>query len=318
MNATNDKPVPIGREAANRLMQWATYASVSVAIVLVLFKTLVWWRSESVSMLGSLTDSGLDFAASLITLLAVRTAIMPPDDAHRFGHGKAEALSALFQSALMTVAALFLMLHSLERIWAPSAIIAVRQIIEVSVFSIVLSLALVGFQSFVVRKTSSLAVAGDHLHYKGDLLLNLSVIISAVFASYDNFLADGFIGAGIAGFILWSAYGVARPATDMLMDREFDDPDRERIFNLVLESPRVRGLHELKTRASGRDRFIQMHIEVDGNLTVREAHFIADEVEATLGEAFPDTEIIIHIDPLSEASVDLTLKELPDLPNKKE
>lgn len=300
----------VDRQKSDRLMKLATYASVSVAIVLVLVKTTTWWRSDSVAMLGSLTDSGLDFAASLITLLAVRTAITPADEAHRFGHGKAEALSGLFQAALMATAAMFLTLNSLGRLWGPTYVDATDTMIGVSVFAIALSLVLVKFQAYVIKKTGSIAVAGDHLHYKGDILLNLAVVAAALFAMNDMFLADGFIGLAIGAYILWSAFGVARPATDMLMDREFPVEERELIFNTVMESPGVLGLHDLRTRASGRDKFIQMHIEVNGDLTVRKAHFIADEVEATLGEMFPEAEILIHVDPLSEASDNLTLAEL--------
>ncbi len=299
------------RQESDRLMKLATYASVSVAIILVVVKTSTWWLSESVAMLGSLTDSGLDFAASLITLLAVRTAIAPADEAHRFGHGKAEAISGLFQAALMATAATFLALNSLGRLWAPSAVTATDTMIGVSLFAIIISLILVRFQAYVIKKTGSIAVAGDHLHYKGDILLNLAVVAAALFAMNDMFLADGFIGLAIAAYILWSALGVAKPATDMLMDREFPGDERERIFNTVMESPGVMGLHDLRTRASGRDKFIQMHIEVDGELNVRKAHFIADEVEATLGELFPEAEILIHVDPLGEQSDDLTLAELP-------
>jgi len=308
----NETTTPLNnRQQSDRLMKLATYASVSVAIILVVVKTVTWWQSESVAMLGSLTDSGLDFAASVITLLAIRTAIAPADDAHRFGHGKAEAISGLFQAALMATAAVFLIFSSLGRLWTPSAVTATDTMIGVSLFAIVISLILVSFQAYVIKKTGSIAVAGDHLHYKGDVLLNLSVVAAALFAKYNMFQADGFIGLAIGAFILWSALGVAKPATDMLMDREFSDDERETIFNLVMESPGVRGLHDLRTRASGRDKFIQMHIEVDGELTVRKAHFIADEVEATVGELFPDAEILIHVDPPSEQSNDLTLSALP-------
>lgn len=300
------------RQKSDSLMKLATYASVSVAGVLVMGKAVVWWLTGSVAMLGSLTDSALDMAASLVTLFAVRTAIEPADDAHRFGHGKAEALAGLFQAAIMSGSALFLLLRALERILNPVAVAQPTLIIQVSVVAIAFSLALVAFQSYVVRKTGSLAVAGDHLHYKGDMLLNLGVIGAAFAAGGGYLLADGIFGMAIGLYILWGAYGIARPATDMLMDREFPDGERERIFNTVMGSPGVMGLHDLRTRASGRDKFIQMHIEVDGKLNVRKAHFIADEVEATLGELFPEAEILIHVDPLSEQSDDLTLAELPN------
>lgn len=311
MNSGHHNPAPLSRKPANKLMRWATRASVAVAVTLVMGKVIVWWLSGSVAMLGSLADSGLDLAASLITLFAIKTAIMPPDAQHRFGHGKAEALAGLFQATLMGGSAVFLLLQSLERFFDPKPVSAPTLIIQVSIAAIGLSLILVLFQAYVVRKTRSIAIAGDHLHYKGDLLLNLGVIAAAYAMDAGVPLADPVIGTAIALYILISALGIARPATNMLMDREFDAVDREQIFNLVLESKSVLGLHELKTRAAGRDRFIQMHIEVDGDLTVREAHFIAHEVEATVGEAFPDTEIIIHIDPPTEKSLDLTLKELP-------
>ena len=183
-------------------------------------------------------------------------------------------------------------------------------VVGMSVFAIVLTLVLVVFQQSVIRKTGSLAVAGDHLHYKGDLLLNVGVIVAAVAVMLEYPVLDPLAGVAIALYILYSAMGVLRPAVAMLMDREFPDDERENIFNLVMESPGVKGLHDLKTREAGRDRFMQMHIEVDGALTLQQAHLIAHEVEATLGEQYPDTEIIIHVDPVHEKSVDLTLGEL--------
>ncbi len=299
------------KDQAGQLMKWATRASVSVAATLVCVKGVAWWLSGSVSMLGSLADSTLDMLASLVTLFAVRTALLPPDDDHRFGHGKAEALAGLFQAAIMTGSAVFLLLESADRIWKPETVSHTNLVIIVSIVAIVLSLLLVAFQAYVVKKTGSIAIAGDHLHYKGDLLLNLSVVLAAMAAATGMDRADGILGAMIACYIVKGAYDVAGPAIDMLMDKEFTDEERETIFNIVLESPDVLGLHELKTRSAGRDRFIQMHIEVDGNMTVERAHFIADEVEATLGERFPDTEILIHIDPPAVASVEMTADELP-------
>ena len=167
-------------------------------------------------------------------------------------------------------------------------------------------------------KTGSLAVSGDHLHYKGDLLLNLAVVAAVFFAGHGFIHADGITGSLIAVYIFWGSYGVGRPAIDMLMDREFPDADRETIFNTVMESKGVRGIHNLKTRQSGRDQFIQMHIEVDGSLTVSAGHLIGHEVEATLGEQFPEAEILIHVDPVDERSLDLTLAELPESSPKNE
>ncbi len=298
------------REQAGRLMTWATRAAVAVAVTLVITKGLVWWASGSVAMLGSMADSALDLMASLVTLFSVRVALAPPDEEHRFGHGKAEALAGLFQSAVMTGSAVFLALESASRLLEPTLPTATGLVIGVSVLAVVLSLALVAFQSYVIRHTRSLAISGDHLHYKGDLLLNASVIVAALISGTGFLYADGIFGLLIAGYILYGAYGIVRPAIDMLMDREFDEDERELIFNIVLENRDVLGLHGLKTRTSGRDRFIQMHIEVPATMTVEAAHVISDEVEATLGEHFPDTEIIIHMDPPSPESDALTVREL--------
>lgn len=298
--------------ASNRLMVWAARASVAVALTLMTGKAIVWWLSDSAAMLGSLVDSSLDMASSLVTLLAIKTAIVPPDTAHRFGHGKAEALAGLFQSALMGGSSVFLLLQSLMHLSNPKPIEATDLIIQLSLVAVGLTFMLLLFQRRVMAKTGSLAVAGDHLHYMGDLLLNLGVIVAAYSVQYGFPIVDPVVGILIAFYILYGAYGVLRPAINMLMDREFADEDREAIFNLVLSSKDVRGLHDLRTRQAGRDRFMQMHVEVDGELTVRQAHMIADEVEATLGEAFPDTEIIIHIDPPGEKSIDLTYGELPE------
>lgn len=300
------------RQNSNNLMRLATRAAVTVATILVLTKAYVWWLSGSVALLGSLTDSLLDLAASLVTLFAVKTAIAPADEDHRFGHGKAEALAGLFQSAIMGGSALFLFLESGKNLWHPVVVEASDLVIRVSVLAIFLSLLLVSFQAYVIRKTKSLAIQGDHLHYTGDILLNIGVMAAAYASARGYLYADGIFGMMIAGYIVYGSVGIARPAINMLMDREMPDEDREAIFNMALGNPAVRGLHELKTRLSGRDIFIQMHIEVDSKITVSEAHFISDEVEGVIGEHYPDAEIIIHIDPPSERSVDLTLAELRD------
>ncbi|WP_020400688.1 cation diffusion facilitator family transporter [Kordiimonas gwangyangensis] len=300
----------MNREEAGKLMTWGTRASVAVAFTLVCTKAVAWWLSGSVAMLGSMADSTLDFMASLVTLFAVRLALVPPDDDHRFGHGKAEALAGLFQAAIMTGSAVFLTLESVTRLWEPELPTSGGLVIAVSALAIVLSLVLVAFQSYVIRRTRSIAVSGDQLHYKGDLLLNASVIASAIISGTGFLYADGIFGLLIAGYIFVGALGIVRPAIDMLMDREFDEDEREQIFNLVMENRDVLGMHGLKTRTSGRDRFIQMHIEVPGSMSIDAAHMIADEVEATLGEHFPDTEIIIHMDPPSPQSDALTVREL--------
>lgn len=298
------------RHTSDNLMQWATWAAVSVALTLVGTKAYAWWVSSSISMLGSMTDSMLDLAASLVTLFAVRTAVLPADHDHRFGHGKAEALAGLFQAAIMAGSAVFLMLEAIKSLWQPEDVTATLLVMQVSGLAIALSLILVVFQSYVVRKTNSLAISGDHLHYKGDLFMNLGVVGAAFASSQGWIYADGIFGLLIAGYILFGSAEVAKPSINMLMDRELPNEDREAIFNMALGNPDVLGMHKLKTRLSGRDTFIQMHIEVDSKISVRDAHLISGEVEAMIGEVYPDADILIHVDPPSERSTELTLDEL--------
>lgn len=286
-------------DKAPGLMRLAARASLAVAGLLVLVKAVAWFLTGSVALLGSLVDSGLDVAASFVNFLAIRTALEPPDAEHRFGHGKAEAIAGLIQSAVILGSAVFLLFESIARIANPAPIENLDFGIGVSLFAIALTLGLVIFQKYVVNKTGSVAIAADRLHYTSDLLMNVAVIAALLITTMGGIgWADGAFGVAIAVYIAHAAWGIGRNSVDMLMDKEFDVGEREEIFNLVLGNSEVKGLHELKTRRSGRHAFIQMHIELDPGLTLYDAHTIGDEVEATVGEAFPNAEILIHTDPL--------------------
>jgi ferrous-iron efflux pump FieF len=283
---------------AARLMRAATYASVAVAVVLIASKIFAWLLTDSVSLLSTLIDSLLDFAASLINLLAVRHALMPPDREHRFGHGKAEPLAALGQSTFITGSAIFLVIEAIRRLYTPRDLEYGNVAIGVMIFAIVLTFALTRFQAHVVRKTGSLAIKADSLHYVSDLLVNGAVIVAIILVTELGWLfADPLIGLAIAAYILKSAWTIAKSAYDMLMDRELPDGERERIEQIVLDHPDVTALHDLRTRASGPLTFIQVHLEMDGHMSLYKAHTVADAVEASLREAFPGAEVIIHQDP---------------------
>lgn len=294
-----------------RYMRAAAAASVALGLALTLAKGGVWYLTGSVTMLASLADSVLDLSAALITFLGVRTALMPPDAEHRFGHGKAEGLAALAQGAIMLGSAAFLLLQSAGRIVTPRPVEMAWSAIAVSLLAIGLTFALLVFQRFVIRRTGSLAIRADSLHYGGDFLLNLAAIAGIALAAYGGFpRADGLFGAGISVFIAVQAWRVGRSAVDMLMDRELSGEARETIFNIALGNRQVRGLHDLKTRGAGLRDFIQLHLEVDPHLSLKQAHLVALEVEAALSEAFPDAEIIIYVDPAGFEKPNLTVREL--------
>lgn len=288
----------IDKARAARLMRNATYASVSVAITLIAAKTAAWIITDSVALLATLIDSLLDALASVVTLFAVRHALQPADREHRFGHGKAEALAGLGQAAFITGSAVLLVSEAVGRLSSPQPVTHELLGIGVMVFSIALTLCLVLYQQFVVRQTGSVAIGADRLHYVGDLLVNAAVI-GALLAT--SLLGRGWIDPAlallVAVYILWSAWRIVRAVLDILMDRELPDADRLRIREIALAHQAVEELHDLRSRRSGTDTFIQLHIELDGAMSLTEAHEIADAVEADIRAAFPDAEVIIHQDP---------------------
>jgi ferrous-iron efflux pump FieF len=285
-------------DATARLLRQATYASVSVAGCLILVKLAAWLYTDSVSLLSTLIDSLLDAAASLINLIAVRHALMPADREHRFGHGKAEPLAALSQTAFIAGSALFLIFEAGQRLFDPRPVLHGGVGIAVMVFAIVATFALTRFQAHVVRETGSVAIKADSLHYIGDMLVNGAVIVALLLASELGWdLADPLFGLAIAGYIAFIAWRIVRGSLDMLMDRELPEAERARIREIALENPRVLDLHDLRTRSAGSRTFIQVHIEMDGDLTLHRAHAVADEVEAALRAAYPGAEVIIHQDP---------------------
>ncbi|MGH6948040.1 MAG: cation diffusion facilitator family transporter [Kiloniellales bacterium] len=283
---------------SQRLMRLATYASVGVAGLLIAVKLVAWILTDSVALLSTLVDSLLDLAASIVNLIAIRTALTPPDKEHRFGHGKAEPLAALGQSAFIAGSALFLLFEVGKRLITPRAIEQGEVGIWVMVFAILATFVLTRFQSYVVKKSRSLAIKADSLHYLGDLLVNVAVIVALLLSTELGWtLADPLFGLAIAIYILWTAWKIVRDAFSMLMDEELPDEARRRIKAIVQAHPEVRSLHDLRTRASGPVTFIQLHLEMDGALTLYRAHEVADQVEAEILAAFPGAEVMIHQDP---------------------
>jgi ferrous-iron efflux pump FieF len=290
-----------GEEAA-RLLRLATTASVATAVLLIFVKLAAFVLTDSVSILSTLIDSLLDAAASFVNLIAVRHALVPADREHRFGHGKAEPLAAMGQAAFISGSGIFLMIEAVPRFFSPRPLANGEVGIGVMVFSIVATLALVTLQRHVVRRTGSLAISADQLHYTGDILVNGAVILALVLTAWLGWsFVDPLFGIGIAGYILYNAWQIASGAFDMLMDRELPEEERARIRSVIETHKGVLAMHDLRTRASGPQIFIQCHIELDGDQSLRQAHAIADAVEFDLRAAFPGAEVIVHQDPYPAA-----------------
>ncbi len=288
----------LSAEASGRLMTLATFASVSVALVLIACKFGAWLATDSLSLLSTLIDSFLDAGASLINLLAVRRALQPADRHHRFGHGKAEPLAGLAQAAFIFGSAAFLLIQAWERIFHPRDIENTTIGYAVMAFAIFLTLILVLFQKYVVRRTGSVAISADSLHYQTDILINGSVILCLFLTAKLGWrYADPVFASGIAAYILWGAWRIGYGAFLLILDRELPDEDRQRIKEIVLANPDVRGLHDMRTRTSGQSTFIQLHLEMDGQLTLYKAHEIAEDVMMAVERAFPRAEVLVHEDP---------------------
>ena len=279
-------------------MRRAAIASVAVSLFLVVIKTFAYFASHSVAMLASLADSALDLFASSLNILAIHSALTPADAEHRFGHGKAEPLAGLAQGAFIGASALFLILQSAQRIITPEPLDNSVPALVVMGISIFVTILLVLYQRHVVAKTGSLAVEADTTHYASDLATNLGVIAALVLVTWlDWTLADPLIALGVAGVMLFTAFGVGRQSFHQLMDRELPDEDRARILRIARNHPAVRDVHDLKTRAAGLSTFIQLHLALDPAMPLSQVHVISDAVEQALRSAFPGAEVIIHQDP---------------------
>jgi ferrous-iron efflux pump FieF len=276
----------------------AALASIAMAVTLIALKTYAAIETSSTAMLGSLADSGLDLIASLVGLLGVRIAAQPADYDHRFGHGKAEALASLLQVILITISAIFIGFRAVERLLAGAETADAELGIGVSIVAMILTFALISYQRHVVRRTGSLAIGTDRLHYSSDLLLNGSVIVALGLDQFAGLTgADAVFGLLIALWLLWGAWHASSNALNQLMDREWPDDLREKFLAATREYPLLEGLHDLRTRTSGVHYFAQFHVWVPADWTVQKAHDRLDKIEEELQQRFPGTEILIHVDP---------------------
>jgi len=285
------------REAA-RITQAITLASVTVALVLVGLKGWGWLASGSVALLSSLADSGLDLAASLVTLLAVRWAAQPPDHEHRYGHGKAEAFAGLFQAGLVAVAATLVVIEGAAHLINPEPTRQTGLGLAVMAASMVLTAGLVAAQGWAVRRTGSLATKGDRAHYLSDFLANACVLVGlGVTAATGWSRADAIAGIVVALWLGHSAWTIARDAADHLLDRELPDADRTRIAELAREGGAIKAVHGLRTRTSGAYLHVQFHAEMDAAMSLSDAHAIMVAAERRIIAAFPGADVLIHPDP---------------------
>ncbi|MDG6361404.1 cation diffusion facilitator family transporter, partial [Glaesserella parasuis] len=281
----------------NQYVKRAANFAVIVAATLIIAKAFAWWQTGSMAILAAMTDSLVDLFASLTNMLVLRFALQPADDDHTFGHGKAESLAALAQSAFITGSATFLLLQGIQRLTEPQLVQSSELGIAISLFSIVLTAALVLYQKKVVKLTQSPAIEADSLHYQTDLYMNAAILVAMILNIYGVIYADALFAIGIALYILFNAAKMCWEAVQSLLDKALPQEEVDQIWAIALQHPRIIGIHDVKTRRAGAIRFIQLHLELDDHLPLVVAHDITDSLEQKILAVFPYSEVIIHQEP---------------------
>ena len=283
----------------NLLVRSASIASLLVASTLIALKYYGWVTTNSVSLLGSLADSLIDFLASVFVFVAISYSILPADAKHRFGYGKSEGLAAFVQSLFIGISGIYVCFEAIKRLLNPSQINQPSTAIWIILVSIVLTLALVMYQKYVVKKSKSIAIESDRYHYLTDTYINLSVLFSIAITGWTQFVfIDALVGLLISGVVLYTSVTLLKKSFKILLDQEIQSDDRDRIREIALDHPKVLGFHDLRTRDTGREYIIQFHLELDPNMSLLESHEITDEVTDNVLKLYPDSELIIHTDPL--------------------
>lgn len=293
----------------NEKVKRAAHFAVLVATILIVAKIFAWWKTGSITILAAMTDSLVDLFASLTNMLVLRFALQPADDEHTFGHGKAESLAALVQSAFIMGSAVFLLLQGVQRLSEPQLIEGSELGVGISLFSIILTGALVLYQKSVVRETGSPAIAADSLHYQTDLYMNAAILLAMILNLYGVIYADAVFAIGIAIYILYNAGKMLWDAIQALLDKALPKDEIEQIWQIAKNQQDVISIHDLKTRRAGAIRFIQLHLEMADDLTLMRAHEITDCLEQKILATFPHSEVIIHQEPTSVVQQEILEKQ---------
>lgn len=289
----------IGLAKRRGLIRSASYASVGTALLLVILKGWAWLTTGSVALLSSLADSMLDVLASLVTFWAIRVSLAPADHEHRFGHGKSEGLSSLLQSFVIAGSAFFVCFEAIPRLIRPVPVERPDVGVFISVVSIVATGMLVIYQRYVMARTQSVAIGADSMHYASDVLLNIGVGLAIFLNAWSGWpLADPLVGLAISFYILFGALRIASQSLNILLDHEIPETDRQKVRELALAHPDVKGIHDLRTRHGGSHYIVQFHVDLPRDISLWRSHEILDEVEDKIRAAYPGCEIITHADPL--------------------
>ncbi len=286
------------RPSPEQLMRRAGRASFVTALTLIALKAYAAFHTGSLALAGTLMDSGLDLLVSLMSVIAIETAIQPADLEHRFGHGKAEGVAGLLQAIVVSLSAVALAGVSIYHLAEPTPVESGGIAVGVLLVSMAMTWILLRYQRYVFRETGSLAVKSDSMHYKSDFAMNGGVLLSIGLSVWGGFSwADPMCGLAVAAWVMKSAVDIGKGALDMLLDSELPDEERDRVLAIIGSHKEVRGVHDLRTRQSGRSPMFQFHLELDAEMTLARAHVISDEVEQLIHDQIGNAEVLVHLDP---------------------
>ena len=295
-----------------KLKKRAASVSITVAVLLCFIKGLAFLYTDSLAVLSSMIDSLSDIMASVVTLFAVRISTKPASSSYRYGYGKVESLSALFQAGFIAAAGLFILYDAVIKIWHPTPLQQTPVGILVMIICMLSSIFLVIYQRHIAQKTHSIAILADSAHYSIDILTNLSIILSLIAIHLWNiYWLDGILAGLVSIYLLVSAFTLGRDATRLLLDKELDKAIREHIAKIVHHHPLSLALHDLRTRDLGGTYMFEFHLELDGNMTLKQAHKHTEEIENMIKKHYPSAQIIIHQEPsgIQDERLDNSLKE---------
>ena len=289
------------KDKKNRMMIWGSIGSLVTTLVLLAMKAGAFISTGSIAILSSLFDSVQDFMTSLINMAAVCQAVRPADKGHRFGHGKAQGIGGLLQAFIIAVSAVLLMMESVKHIFKSEPVQQISVGIVVIVISIILSSGLVLFQNHVIRQTGSVSIKADRAHYAGDAMMNLGVLLSLLATKYVGWSwIDGAFGVLVALYLFHTVWQIMKEACALLMDSELDSLIRQNIEQIVLNTSRVKGISDLRTREGGNQKFAQFNVQFDGEESLHAAHKVLDKLEEKIKKKYADMEVIIHAEPFQQ------------------
>ncbi len=283
----------------NRLLKNATYFSVSTAALILIMKIYAWVITNSAAVLASLIDSALDITSSIITMIALKFSLIPPDDNHRFGHEKIQDLAVFGQATFFIASSIFVIFSAIDHLHHHVIVSNHKIGIYIMLFSILATSFLMIYQHYVISITNSNIIKADKLHYATDLLANLTVIVS-IYTSSKYWFLDAVFAMIIGIYLFVGAFKILRSALVNLLDEEFSKTEKLKIFEIIdkhKDANNIISIHDLKTRKAGNKHFIQFHLVMDGKKNLKDVHSITEIIEHELLNEFGEAEVIIHQDP---------------------